>query len=251
MTHGKPSPTKGSWFFVRCPMITLYGTGPAFGLPHASPFAIKVEMLLKIAALPYRLASADIRKAPRGKIPWIEGAGEVVADSRLIKLHLETRHGADFSGGHGPRELGCGLAVERMLENHLYWFAVENRWLEPENFARGPVNFFKAAPGVLRPLIIRSVLKKTRRDAATQGQNRLSAEEKLVLVGQALQAMADILGDRPYLLGDRVSGADATAFAFLATLESPHFDTPYGAAMRGHPGLMAYIGRIRAEFFPT
>lgn len=233
-------------------MITLYGTGPAFGLPHASPFAIKVEMLLKMSGLPHQTARADIRKAPRGKIPWIDDAGEVVSDSRLIKHHLVTRHGADFTGGYDARDLATGLAVERMLENFVYWFNVENRWLEPANFNRGPVRFFKGVPALIRPFIIRSVLKATRRDVQTQGQHRLSPEEKLLLVGQAVKAVADVLGDRRYLLGDGVSGADATAYAFLVTLESSYFDTPYGAAMRqDHPGLMAYLGRMGAEFFPA
>jgi hypothetical protein len=34
-------------------MITLKGFGPAFGLPDPSPFVTKVEMLLKMAGLPY------------------------------------------------------------------------------------------------------------------------------------------------------------------------------------------------------
>ena len=232
-------------------MITLYGTGPAFGLPHASPFAIKVEMLLKMAGLPYQTARADIRKAPRGKIPWIDDAGTLISDSRLIKTHLETRHSADFSGGYPARDLALGLAVERMLENHAYWFAVENRWLEPDNFARGPVRFFRGVPALIRPVIIRSVLKNTRRDVKTQGHDRLSAEEKLLLLGQVLQAMADLLGDRPYLLGDRMSGVDATAYAFLATLETPQFVSPYGDAIRNIPVLMAYLARLKAEVFPA
>ncbi len=35
-------------------MITLYSFGPFFGLPDASPFVMKGEMLLKLAGLPYR-----------------------------------------------------------------------------------------------------------------------------------------------------------------------------------------------------
>ena len=232
-------------------MITLFGSAPAFGLPQASPFAIKVEMLLKMAGLPYTVANADPRKAPRGKIPWIVDGDEVISDSRLIKHHLETRHGADFSGGYAPRDLGCGLAVERMLENHLYWFDVENRWLVPENFDRGPVRFFKAVPALLRPLVIRAILKKTRRDVQTQGQHRLTAEEKLLLVSQVLQALSDLLGERQFMLGDTISGVDATAFAFLASLETQKFASPYGDALRADPGLLSYIRRIRAAYYPA
>ncbi len=232
-------------------MITLYGTGPLFGLPHASPFAIKVELLLKLSGLPYKVVRGDIRKAPRGKIPWIEDNGQIISDSRLIKHHLETRHGVDFSGGYAARDLGMGLAIERMFENHFYWFNVENRWLVPENFQRGPANFLKAVPALIRPLITRKVLGKVRRDVATQGQHRLTEAEKQLLVGQALRAMEDVLADRTYVLGDKPSGVDATAYGFLVSAEAPLFDSPYGDALRKLPALMGYLSRMTAEFFPA
>ena len=34
-------------------MITLYSFGPMFGLPDASPFVTKAEMLLKLSGLPF------------------------------------------------------------------------------------------------------------------------------------------------------------------------------------------------------
>ena len=50
-------------------MITLYNFGPAFGLPDPSPFVMKVEVLLKMAKLPYQTDSAGFSKAPKGKDP--------------------------------------------------------------------------------------------------------------------------------------------------------------------------------------
>ena len=34
-------------------MITLYGFGPAMGLPEISPFVTKAHILLRLAGLPY------------------------------------------------------------------------------------------------------------------------------------------------------------------------------------------------------
>jgi hypothetical protein len=59
-------------------MITLYTFGPAFGLPDASPFVTKAEVLLKISKLPYRAERGGLRKAPRGKLPYIRD-GETVS----------------------------------------------------------------------------------------------------------------------------------------------------------------------------
>jgi hypothetical protein len=42
-------------------MITLYTFGPNFGLPDASPFALKSEVQLKMAGLGYQLEFGGLR----------------------------------------------------------------------------------------------------------------------------------------------------------------------------------------------
>lgn len=221
-----------------------------FGLPHASPFAIKAEVLLKMSGMPYRIARANIRKSPRGKLPWIVDGSEVIPDSRLIKAHLEIRHGIDFSGGYSPRALGYGLAIERMLEDHLYFFSVDNRWLQNDNFENGPIRFFEDVPMVLRWLIIPLVRGKVRKQVDLQGTGKLLPEEKLALVRRALDALEAVIAGQNYLLGGRVCGVDATAYAFLATLAAPGFRSDYGDELRRKPELLAYLARMQAEFFP-
>lgn len=221
-----------------------------FGLPHASPFAIKTELLLKMSGLPYELARADIRKAPRGKIPWIVDGDEVISDSRLIKQHLEVRHGIDFTADYSPRILGFGLAIERMLEDHLYFFNVDNRWLRPENFEAGPARFFDAAPAVLRPLIKAMVLRKVGNQVRMQGTGLLTDAEKLSLVRRAVDAIDAMIAGQQYLLGGRVCGADATAYGFLASLASKFFQSDYADYAQSKPELMGYLERMRAEFYP-
>ena len=39
-------------------MITIYGFGPAMGLPNPSRFVVKAGMLLKAAGLHYRMATS-------------------------------------------------------------------------------------------------------------------------------------------------------------------------------------------------
>ncbi len=65
-----------------------------------------------------------------------------------------------------------------------------------------------------------------------------------------MTSIADILGDRQYLMGDKPCGADATLFAFAASLLCPVFDTPIRTAAEGHANLVAYVARMRQEFFP-
>lgn len=234
-----------------CQMIVMHGTKPVWGLPQASPFAVKVEVLLKMAGLPHEVVAADFRKAPKGKIPWIVDGGVVVADSRLIRRHLETQHGADFSGGYGARDQAIGLAFERMMENHLYWFNVENRWLDAANFARGPAHLFDKAPAPVRPILRAFVMRRLKRDIAAEGLAKLSVAEKQLLVSKALAAISGLIGAGDFALGPRPSGTDATVFAFLATLEAPFFASAYGDMVRADPVLMAYLARMRALFYPS
>ena len=74
-------------------MITLYTFGPAFGLPDPSPFVMKAQMLLKLAKLEYQANTKGFFRAPKGKLPFIDDNGTIVADSTLIRLHLEQKHG--------------------------------------------------------------------------------------------------------------------------------------------------------------
>ena len=66
----------------------------------------------------------------------------------------------------------------------------------------------------------------------------------------AIDALADILGDNPYILGERASGTDATAYAFVASLACPVFDSPHIAQVRAHANLVAYLDRMGLEYFP-
>jgi hypothetical protein len=57
-------------------MIKLHQFAPAFGLPNASPFCMKVETYLRMAGLPYeRVNSGDVLRAPKGKLPVIDDDG--------------------------------------------------------------------------------------------------------------------------------------------------------------------------------
>ncbi|HKG77650.1 MAG TPA: Tom37 metaxin N-terminal-like domain-containing protein, partial [Beijerinckiaceae bacterium] len=129
-------------------MITLYAFGPAFGLPDPSPFVTKAEVLLKMAGLPYRTESsmAAFRKAPKGRLPYIDDNGTIVADSTFIRWHIEKKYGMDFDAAYAARERATAWAVEKMLEEHAYWAVVFERWLMDENFNRGPRKFFDQAP---------------------------------------------------------------------------------------------------------
>ena len=231
-------------------MITLYTFGPKFGSPDASPFVTKAHMLLKIAELDYQADRSGFNKAPKGKQPYIEDEGEVVADSTFIRMHIEKKYGFDFDAGLDARAKGTGWAAEKLCEDHLYWVVINDRWANKENFERGPRMFFDAAPAPLRPLLRRIVRNQVVKSSKAHGMGRHSTAEIHALAERGIEALSGILGDNQYFSGDKISGADATIFAFIDSLACDIFDTPVKAMIKSRPNLTAYHERIRAEFFP-
>lgn len=231
-------------------MITLYSYGPAFGLPDPSPFVVKTEVLLKMADLAYEHARGDPRKAPKGKIPYIVDDGVTVADSTLIRLHIEAKHGIDFDKGLTAEQKGVAWAVEKMLEDHLYWLMMQERWCDRENFDKGPRRFFDIVPAPLRPFVIGHVNREFRRTMHAQGLGRHTDAEREQLGRRAVDALAACLGDKPWLMGAEPCGADATAFAFVSGGLCPLFRSKVREAMEKHANLIAYGTRGISRWYP-
>jgi glutathione S-transferase len=231
-------------------MITLYTFGQFFGLPDPSPFVMKGEMLLKLAGLEYRTNTQGFGKAPKGKLPYIEDNGTIVADSTLIRMHLEKKYSIDFDRALSSRDRGIGWAVDKMLEDNLYWGLVYWRWLNDANFDRGPRNFFKRAPAIIRPFVVRMVRGNVRKRLHAHGLGRHSEADLTAMANRALESLSQILGDSKYLLGNEPCGADATAFAFVAGSLAKAFESPLQAKASSLANLVAYHERMMAEFHP-
>jgi glutathione S-transferase len=235
---------------AKVPMITLYTFGRRFGLPDASPFVMKAEVLLKMSGLEFRCVAGGLRGAPKGKLPFIDDDGVKLADSTFIRFHLEQRHRIDFDAHLTPEQQGVAWACEKMLEDHLYWAVLHWRWIDEVSFAKGPATFFDIVPAPLRPLVRRMVRNSVRKNLHAHGLGRHSVEEINLLGKRDLDALASILGNKPYLMGALRCGADATLFAFVAGVLCKHFDNPLRTHAERHANLVAYNERMMHEFYP-
>lgn len=65
---------------------------------------------------------------------------------------------------------------------------------------------------------------------------------------RSLSALSMLLGWKPYLMGERPSGVDATAFAALAGLLTPFFDSPLRQHALEFSNLVAYVDRMMARY---
>lgn len=233
-------------------MVTLYAFGPAFGLPDPSPFVTKAEVLLKMADLDYTVDTVTrFKKAPKGKLPYLEDDGEIVGDSTFIRWHLEKKYAIDFDRGLDAEQRAIAWAFEKMLEDHLYWTVVHARWLDDANFAKGPRNFFRGVPAPMRPLVLAMVRRQIRRALYGHGMGRHSEDEIVALGTRSIDATATFLADNPFLMGDDPTGVDAAAFAFVSGILCPVFDSPLRDAAERRDNLKRYADRMAERFYPA
>ena len=143
-------------------MITLFGGGPMFGLPEASPFVTKTEVQLTMLGLPYAKELTRPDQSPKGQMPFIDDDGTRIADSHFIREHLEKKVGKDLDAHLDARQRAEAWALERMLEDHVVHALRYMRWLLPENFAKGPAHLVDGAPEALRPKLREDILGRVR-----------------------------------------------------------------------------------------
>ncbi|WP_363348034.1 glutathione S-transferase family protein [Methylocystis echinoides] len=231
-------------------MVRLYGFGPAPGLPDLSPFVIKAMTLLRIAGVGFAVDTTGFRRAPKGKLPYIDDDGVIIADSTFIRLHLEKTRGIDFDAGLSPLERAQAVAIEKLCEDHLMWIIALHRWKDDDNFAHGPGPVFDR----LLPAPARAIGKWAIRRGLLwrfwqQGVARFSASELALLGARDVEALATLLGDKPFLFGERPCAADASAFGMLAVLMDPATNSPTRDAALSKPNLVAYRDRIMGRYF--
>ncbi|MGY4305718.1 glutathione S-transferase [Bradyrhizobium sp. USDA 4369] len=231
-------------------MITLFGLGAGFGLPEISPFVTKTEVQLKMAGLAFRKQRAMPPASPKGQLPFIDDAGELIADSTFIRAHIERRYGFDFDSGLDVRARAQAWAFERMIEHHLYFALVGARWVDPVNFAKGPAHFFDGVPEDKREKLREDAQFRVAENYLISGLGRHAPDEDVDLAARSLRALSVQLGDRPYLMGDRPCGTDATAFAVIAGILTPFFDSELRRRTETFGNLVAYADRMMAQYFP-
>jgi glutathione S-transferase len=226
------------------PVITLHTLPGGHGVESYSPFCMKAEVYLKLAKLPYKTRIGNVRKAPKGKLPFIvDDDGTVVADSSAIVAHFEKKHGDPLDKGLSLEEKARAHVLKRTLEESLYFVAVWARWAEDEGFAVVRESL-KGIPAAIRWFLVPAIRKNVVGITRAQGIGRHSRDEIYAFGKADIDAVATLLGERPFLLGDRLSSVDVSAYAFFANMLRVPGGDPLRAAVKATPNLEAYVDRI-------
>ena len=226
-------------------MIRLHQFPPVFGR-NVSPFTLKLETWLRLAGLPYEVvATRNPGRGPKGKLPFIEDDdGTVLGDSSLIIEHLMRTRGVDLDAGLDPTQRAQALALQRLIEDHLYFIGVWSRWVDPAGWRSFGPALFGSIPQALRQIIAAFLRRRVRASLHAQGLGRHSRAELYAMGRADLEAISVALNERPFFFGERPTTIDAIAYGCLDSLLNVPVDTELKRIAQGFPNLAAYCARM-------
>ncbi len=232
-------------------MLELHQFLPHFGLPNASPFCMKVEAYLRLAGIEYKSVKVtDPGKGPNGKAPWIVDQGERIPDSRIIIEYLNRKHGYPLRNDLDKQQLATHHTITRMLDESTYWGMVYERWMLKENIPLTRDTLLEFIPNPLRKLVFAVGQRSVKSALHGQGTGRLSLDEIVTLAKHDIDALSDLLGDKPYFGGDKPAEIDATTIAYIAGFITPPVTSKIRDYIRSDERLVAYHERMMKELFP-
>jgi glutathione S-transferase len=231
-------------------MITLFQFAPSFGLRNPSPFCLKLETYLRMVELPYTVeVPQGLGKAPKGKLPYIQDGEKIIADSTLVVDYLKATYGDRLDQDLPPAEQAIALAMQRLIEENLYWALVTSRWEVDENWRQVKREYFAMMPPVVKQLLPEILRQSTRKSLRGHGMGRHNIEEVYTIGKKDITALANFLGDKPFFMGDRPTSLDASAYATIVNLLCPAIPSPLLDHSRQFPQFAAYCERMEQRYY--
>ena len=232
-------------------MITLFQFYRVWGLPNASPFCMKVETYLRMVKLPYENKFVNNpQKSPKRKLPHIKMDGKFYSDSEMIIDELKRRFGDTLDKGLSEEQKALAVLIDLALGERLYWIMVYLRWQDNEGWEHMKETMFVKLPALAKLFVPNMIRKYMFKQLNQQGMGRHSREEVLQLGIKNLEAMVSLLGEKKYVLGDKPTSVDATAFAFLANIIWSPLDDPFKRFALEQNNIITYCNRMWDEYYP-
>lgn len=230
--------------------IKLFQFPRMLGVPNLSPFCCKLETWLRIAGIPYEVVDiSDPRKAPKGKLPFIEDGGRRIADTSLIVDHLAKTRAVDLDAHLDASQRAIALLVQRTLEEHGAFVTLYTHFIRPEGW-RHTCATFDTVPAIIRPPVAGMVRGRMRKILWTQGVLRHSDADIIEAGLRDWRAVLAVMSGGPFFFGKEPTGLDAVVFGALATIVLTPIESPIRDFLRSQPACVAYAERMRARFFP-
>lgn len=231
------------------PKVILHQFPPGKDIPSLSLFCLKLETFLRLNKIPYE-NQYGFKLGKKGKLPWIEYQGERKTDSNLIIDYLTEKFDVHIDDELTDEQHAIGRAVQAMIEENSYWGLTYNRFIDNYNEYKR-ILAPTTGGGIGFNVGVKMTQRKVRTSLEGQGLGRHSKEEIYAIIEKDLKSVSAILGEKQYLLGDKVSIVDCTVFSFFANVLWCGLDSPMSQYVKENAtNLVAYCDRIKDECWP-
>ncbi|MEP2734743.1 MAG: glutathione S-transferase family protein [Erythrobacter sp.] len=222
-----------------------------WGLPTVSPFCLRLDAFLRLTGIEHEAETAPTPfPGPKNKAPWIEYKGKKLGDSSLIIAFLMEEFGVDPDTHLDDSQRGMAVAIQRLVEENLYWAMVYDRWCRTENWPILKGSVLGEIPTPIRMFLAPIARRGVKKQLSGHGMGLHSAKDIECIASRDIDALAAMLGNRPYFFGERPSMADAAVYSLLANIRDVAFTSPMKAMIEGHSNLTAMLDRFKAEVYP-
>ncbi len=230
-------------------MLRLYQLERTWGIPNLSHFCCKIETYLRMADIEYEIKPTLPLTAPKGKLPYIEDNHTKLGDSQFIIHYLKANY-KNLDEALNNKEQALSLAMQRLLEEHLYWATMYSRWQYTDaNWQINKKAIFGVMPPVIRDIAATYFRNKINKQIYGHGIGRHKAEEIFKIGMLDIDAISDFLGENNYFLGEKPSTLDASAFGILINT----FGCPIESPLKDHGlsknNLINFVARIKSRYF--
>lgn len=230
--------------------LKVYHLPGAWGLPTVSPFCLKLDAWLRMTGIEHEAVTAATPFAgPKGKAPWIELDGHKLGDSTFIIAHLIERFGVDPDAHLTPAQRGQAVAIQRLIDENLYWTMVHDRWMNDANWQqfRDVVLGGLAVPvrRMLGPVARRGVKKQLQ----GHGMGIHSPAEVAAIGRRDVNALSAILGEQEWFFGSEPTSTDAVVYAQLVNIWRAPYASEVRRAIGETPNLASFIDRFAARYY--
>ncbi|CAI5441532.1 unnamed protein product [Caenorhabditis angaria] len=241
-------PLKTNW---KTDTVYLYQfPRPANKIPNLSPFCLKIETFLRANQIKHEVIGTwlTLRQSPKGLLPFIELNGQQISDSQIIIWKLQKHF--DLKDELEDRERGIARAIERMVDVSTNYALLVDKSVNNAHLLLSRQVSNAPIPAFLTNYLAKGFSQTiSKRVNAVLG--KLDKEELKELLRRDIQAIDDVLGDKKFLFGDRITSTDCTVFGQLAAVAYlPYRQKITDLLEDDYPRVQKYLDRIRSHYYP-
>ncbi|MHA6344223.1 glutathione S-transferase family protein [Roseivivax sp. CAU 1761] len=233
------------------PEITVFHFAPAWDLPSCGPFALKLLAWLSHHRVPYRSeVQNNPGKGPKGKSPWAEIDGDVVADSDRIIRHLKARLNIeDAEARLSAADRGIAQAFKSAFEERVHQILEYELFMLPEGQAFLRETFAQDMPKAMLAVVFPLLKRQFAKQLYARGVARHAPDEVIEMGRQEFEGLAGLLRERPFICGEAPGLADFSCFGQAAPMLRWPMPTPVAGIAKGLPELVRWSDAIERQCF--